>query len=427
MGLQTATKARKWPGARCVKDRNGDPRYWYVKPLDGGAEIRISADYRTAEWEREYLAARGGTAPPLVRKVRGGMRSPADMTLSEAVETYLSGPDYKNLAEATQKGRRLQLRRLAKRVPDAILSDLDRLKLFNLLSDMTPLRHRQHVISVRMLYRFFALPNPTQDYVFPKPIPSKGFRAWKEDHIAAFRAHWPLGTLERTILELAYHTCQRKSDLIKMRWSDIVDLIGEDGRVCRAIHVLSQEKTKATVLVPISDELLEALDAWQKSLERRVEERATQYENWVPSARRKGAKANAQREASGDFILRSNRIIKALNSESFAYTMKNAIVAAGLPTYSGGDATFERVFSTHGLRKSGMNAIAEAGGNTLQIMSISGHTSHKNVDHYVKDMEKQRAAIRAVQLRQAHTEKQKAKPDAAPNVVPLERNKPRSV
>ena len=213
----------------------------------------------------------------------------------------------------------------------------------------------------------------------------------------------------------------------------------------RAIHVLSQEKTKATVLVPISDELQEVLDAWRAFIDRREAEihanRGINYgRSWIPkpgsktrqNAEQAGANADLNRTMSADYILRSPSWLYRVNKQRFKEVMREAIRKIGLPTYRPGvDETYELTFSTHGLRKSGMSAIAEAGGTTLQIMSISGHTSHRNVDHYVQDMEKQRAAIAAMQLRQAMTNKRKAakarSEEASRNVVPLGRNKPGSV
>lgn len=427
------TYKSKFPGSRCIKDRHGQPKYWRVKSLDGGAEISLKAEYGTVEWERQYLAARGGTAPVIRTLPARRAGSAARMEVAEAVERYLRSIPFKNLADVTREHRRYNLNRLAAARPNALLGELTKEKLADLFADMRPFRHRAHVIDVRMLYRFHELPDPTVGYVYPKPVDSKGFRTWKETHVEQYRERHLLGTLERTIFELALGTCQRKSDLIRMHWSDIVDVIGEDGESYRAIHVLSQHKTKATVLIPIDPDLQEALDAYRAVVTARLQHLADNNER-----RRKGrfdakwyeaiyGSGDRRRAAAGDIILRNPFTGYAISSKRFSDIMKAACESAGLPTFKKGDATFEGFFSTHGLRKGGMNAIAEAGGNVLMIMATSGHTSTRNVDHYIKDHERQNAAIEALRLRQARKAKQiagKAKTTSEGRVVQLTPRKP---
>ena len=103
MGQPTAKITKAWPGTRCVKDRNGDARYWYVKPIDGSAEVRLRAEYGTLEWEREYLAARGGAMP--LRRVTRKASLFSRMTLVEAIERYRQSTIYRNLAKATIEKR----------------------------------------------------------------------------------------------------------------------------------------------------------------------------------------------------------------------------------------------------------------------------------------------------------------------------------
>ncbi len=79
---------------------------------------------------------------------------------------------------------------------------------------------------------------------------STGFATWGEPDIAAYRAHYPLGTRERLVLELAIGTAQRRGDLVRLGWRHVVN-----GAI-----VIKQSKTGATATVPIVPELHAALD-----------------------------------------------------------------------------------------------------------------------------------------------------------------------
>lgn len=273
---------------------------------------------------------------------------------------------------------------------------------------MRPLQHRAHIDSIRTLFRSLDLEDPTRGYIFPKPVESKGFRTWKEGDLEKFRDRWPLGSLERTIFELGYHTCQRKSDLIRMKWSDIITLIADDGQTYEAIYVHAQHKTQETVVIPVDPDLREALDAYKAEMQEWLDMMEYKKLN-EPSyagvlAQYKG---NSRRQAADDLILLSH-LGYPLTPANYHNVMRPAFIAAGLPVFKKGMETHQHTFSGHGLRKGGMNGIAEGGGNVLQIMAISGHKSPKHVMHYVQDMEKQRAAIQAVQLRRASLEKRQA-------------------
>lgn len=445
---QTTSKTRKWRGARGVKDRNGVVSYWYVKPLNGGREVKITAEYGTPEWEEQYVQARGGESEPTRPTPHRRAASYGKITLGEAIEKYRRSTTYADLAKASVEKRDIQLRNFIRwGYEDAPLAELKQDKLIDLLIDKKPKAHYEHVLSIRMLYRFIneranaageaKLADPTIGYPFPKKTDSKGFRIWQEQHIELFRAGWPLGSIERTIFELAYGTAQRGSDILRMRKSHIVDLIANDGTSHRAIHVASQEKTKASVTIPISDELQQALDAWQQTRDRRKAElianRGCNFgRNWIapPNSKtrqrldREAANADRRREVCGDLILVSPNRLHTLAKHFMRSIMRNAIQAVGLPVYQQGeDDTFEHGFSLHGLRKSAMSQMAEAGVTTLGIMAISGHTSQRNVDWYTREMEKTRLAVSAIEMRQALVQKRaeaKAKAAGKPdNVVAL--------
>jgi len=74
---------------------------------------------------------------------------------------------------------------------------------------------------------------------------------WPRELLDVYRAHCPLGTRERLVMELCVGTGQRIGDVLTMRWSNI-----ENGAVW-----VRQSKTSKELWVPILPELQAALDA----------------------------------------------------------------------------------------------------------------------------------------------------------------------
>jgi hypothetical protein len=58
--------------------------------------------------------------------------------------------------------------------------------------------------------------DPTEGVKRPTLKNKDGIATWSEDDIAAFRAHLPLGSMERLALELLLNTAQRRGDVVRM-------------------------------------------------------------------------------------------------------------------------------------------------------------------------------------------------------------------
>ena len=71
--------------------------------------------------------------------------------------------------------------------------------------------------------------------------PGRGHHTWTEAEITQFEQRWPIGSRERRALSLLLFTGQRRSDVIRMKWSDISDGV---------LH-LRQGKTGATLAIPL--------------------------------------------------------------------------------------------------------------------------------------------------------------------------------
>jgi integrase len=162
---------------------------------------------------------------------------------------------------------------------------------------------------------------------------------WPDDVIAAFEAHAP-GHLRLAVMLLLY-TGQRRSDVVKMRWSQF------DGDVIE----VAQQKTGEYVAIPCHHRLKAILAA----LPRRSE-----------------------------FILTGERG-QPYQGGSLSVMVRNQLRAIGIHGYS-----------VHGLRKNAAQALAEAQCSIPEIMAITGHRSPGMAMHYAKRAEKKRLAKSAM-------------------------------
>jgi integrase len=83
-----------------------------------------------------------------------------------------------------------------------------------------------------------------------------GHEPWTDAQVAIAEAH-ARPDIAR-IVTLAANTGQRRSDLYKMRWTDIEVIDGRPG-----IHV-KQKKTKVQIWIPMTQPLMAAIETWEK-------------------------------------------------------------------------------------------------------------------------------------------------------------------
>jgi hypothetical protein len=82
-----------------------------------------------------------------------------------------------------------------------------------------PIAKRHWLKAIRGLLRS-AIPamlndDPTAGISIKLPK-SKGHRSWTDDEIEQYRAHWPLGTQQRLVMEFALKTTSRKGEVVRL-------------------------------------------------------------------------------------------------------------------------------------------------------------------------------------------------------------------
>ena len=164
---------------------------------------------------------------------------------------------------------------------------------------------------------------------------------WKEEHIAAFEARWPLGTRARLALALLLYTGQRRSDVVTMGPQHV------RGGVVEVV----QRKTGKRLSIPLHGELRAAMEAHE----------------------------------GGHLAFLTTEQGAAFTAGGFYNWFQDCARKAGLPAG----------LSPHGLRKATACRLAEALCTPHEIAAITGQ-SLKMVEHYTKEVNQKRLAEAAV-------------------------------
>jgi len=167
------------------------------------------------------------------------------------------------------------------------------------------------------------------------PVHGPGRRAWTDKELTAFERAYDYDETPRLIYALALYTGQRRGDIAAMRWADIAG-----GR----IRVASQEKTSASVDIPVHAEL------------RAILERTPRRSPWIVT-----------NDNGGRYT-----------KESLGNVFSDALNRARLPN----DLTL------HGLRKTAGRCLAEAGATVREIMAVLGHRAMSEAERYTRDADR---------------------------------------
>ena len=84
---------------------------------------------------------------------------------------------------------------------------------------------------------------------------SRGHHTWRDDEIAQYRAHWPLGTQQRLVMEFALETASRRGEVVRLGPQHV-----KHGRIR-----IERTHGSEDVDIPISPELQAACSAMPKS------------------------------------------------------------------------------------------------------------------------------------------------------------------
>lgn len=269
------------------------------------------------------------------------------VTVAELIQEYLRSPAFLSLSASSQAPYRRVVNRLARDVGERSVRSLTRRDIEALLTARTPGAANDLLKKVRILLRFAIERGYRHDdpaFGIRRFPAGAGHHTWTEGEIGRYEARWPVGSRERLAFGLLLYTGQRRSDVVRMQWDDLV--AGEQA-LC-----VTQRKTRAKLVIPVHAQLAAIFSS---------------------AERRAGA------------ILQTP-FGKPFTAAGFGNWMAERISEAKLP---------DRCV-THGLRKAAARRLAEAGCSAKEIASITGHATLREVERYTAAAEQARLAGQAM-------------------------------
>lgn len=315
------------------RKRRGRWSHYYRR---GGKEVSLGVHGLHPSDPKVFAAycaehARYEQSPPGTEKPRGG-------TFAWAVDLYQASPGWQTLSEGTRKSRSAILRRYLREQGDRPLSsitpDVIEAALYakgghaavNEYKALKPVF--AHAAKLRIIPA-----NPMRKVEIDRPG-TKGFPTASADEIARFQEHWPVGTTQRLIFDLALFTGAARADLARLGRNNIAD----------GLLTFRRQKSGVLSTVPITPEL------------------------WAVIARTP--------DIAPAFLLTSKG---------------KPFTAAGLGNFFGDAARQAGIIARlHGLRKAFCVYWAEKGAKTHQIAAMAGHMSLSEVERYTAAADRRR-------------------------------------
>lgn len=177
------------------------------------------------------------------------------------------------------------------------------------------------------------------------------YEMWTDDDIAKYRARWTEGTPQRQALEILIYTGLRRSDAVVLGPEHLKD----------DMFTIRAKKTGVELNIPVHPKLRPFL-----------------------KFRDTGKLVNITTYISTEYG-------KPRSEKAFTNWIKEAASKADLPASR----------SPHGLRRAACRALAEAGCDVWEIMSITGHQNSSEVQGYVDDIDKKKLAKSAMKKLEA--------------------------
>jgi integrase len=323
-----------------VDRRRGRARSFFYFRRPGFKRVALPGLPGSAEFMAAYQRALAGAEKQSIgaKRVKPG-------TVDALVAVYLSSAKFLARPPSTQATYRNIVERFRREHGDKPVADLEAKHLEHMLAKKakTPAAANHWLRLIKALMALavregLRADNPAAD-IDRIDVQSDGFHTWTEAEIAQYEAHHPIGSRERLAFALLLYTAQRRSDVVRMERKhirgDLVDV--------------RQQKTKKFIAIPMHPELARILSA-------------------TPTAITPTLLMTAYRQP--------------FKAPGFGGWFAECCDEAGLP----------KKCRAHGLRKAACRRLAEAGCSASVIASISGHTTLREVERYVRDADQERMA-----------------------------------
>lgn len=324
--------------------RKGGKAYRYARPPNGPRVRLPDLPMDHPDFLVAYADAMR-TKPKAVRAQAG--------TIAAMIEAFRRSETWLALSPGYRKAMAIHLEAISERAADARAGHL---RADHIRADVEPLPPNvagSRLKAWRLACSFGKANNlmptdPSEGIRRKKVAKTDGFLPWTRDHIDAYRARWPIGTVARLCMEIVFWTGARIGDAVLIGEG----MVGRDG-----VLAFKQSKTGDYAYVPWTCALpAHAVREDRDMMHAALAARTTRHMTFL-----------ATREGR----TRSDKAIGNVISESAAL------------------AGFDR--SAHGLRKSRAISLAEGGATPHQIAAWTGHATLREVQRYTEQMDRRNA------------------------------------
>lgn len=270
--------------------------------------------------------------------------TPTDASLSALVECFIASRDFQRRKDTTRAVWRRRLDQIKIQYGKAPVAKLETQHINKALRKLTPGAARSERTIWRALMAFavqegWRYDNPAKD-AYTATQKAAPHVAWSPSEIAAYRAHWPIGTPERQGMEVLFWTGARCVDAVAIGWQNVKNGYLE----------FEQEKTGGVAVVPITADV----------------------DHWLEKDRKLFLSA-----VSPEMLFITVGKTRARSVKGLSNLISKAARASGLVKRT-----------AHGLRKSRAIALVEAGWTPSEIGAWTGHESLQEISHYTRDANK---------------------------------------
>lgn len=342
-----------------VEDKTDGVLRFYFRRA-GEKKVRLPGLPGSDEFNEAYYEALDGKKKPEPT----GPKLSTKGTFRWLCEQYYGSAEYKRLDQRTRHVRKLIIEHMwfepirpgsARTFEDMPISAFSA-KAVRTLRDRkaeAPEAGNSRVKALRAIFAFatkkdveLATTNPARDVSYFASS-GDGYHSWTALEIETFKTRHPVGTKAHLALALLYYTTQRRSDIVLFGRQHVT------AGVLRFTQQKNRKRKPVTLEIPIHPELQSVID--QSPL--------------------------------GDLTFLVTEFNRPFTANGFGNWFRDRCNEAGLLHCS-----------AHGIRKAAASSLADSGATEHQIMSMTGHTTSKEVTRYTKAAQQKVLARSAVRL-----------------------------
>jgi integrase/recombinase XerD len=289
-----------------------------------------------------------------MKKAKGVDTAPGPGSIALLCAAFLKSSAFRSHSTSYQGTLRRHVNAIRDRAGKAFLRDLEARHIVIDIADLTPSVGRSRLKAWRSMLRYglttgAVTSDVTEAVKRPAVVKTDGHPAWTREEVAAFRARWPIGTVQRAIFEFLFYTGCRISDAVQIG----PGMVNRDG-----VLAYRQQKTKGMAYVPWTCVLPDYVDPTDRDMVQA-----------------------AIAPLSGHMTFLATHQGRARSGKAIGNDVASAARKAGV---------FK---SAHGLRKARATMNAEGGATAHQIGAWTGHESLSEVEHYTRAVDRMRAVI----------------------------------